>query len=109
MLEPEVHRPELDGLQEHGLHKVEEQRQRDGDDAAGEDGRDIGPFPLAGDEANTLHPPDPPIAGGFVGGGGADRSSEGSDVLFGVVSVGVPWFICWRFLSSGLTESATVT
>src|SRR2546425_4160668 len=79
MLEPEIHRPELDGLQEHGLHKVEEQRQRDGDDAAGEDGRDIGPFPLAGNEANTLHPPDPPIAGGFVGGGGADGSSERSE------------------------------
>ena len=93
MLEPEIHRPELDGFQERGLHKVQEQRQRDGDGAAGEDGRDIGPFPLTGDEAHALHPPDPPIAGGFIGGGGADGSSEGSDFLSGVVSVAAGCFI----------------
>src|SRR2546425_13077689 len=109
MLEPEIHRPELDGLQEHGLHKVEEQRQRDGDDAAGEDGRDIGPFPLAGNEANTLHPPDPPIAGGFVGGGGADGSSEGSDFLSGFVSVAVGGFIFGRSGSSALPKPGPVT
>src|SRR2546425_7527377 len=109
MLEPEIHRPELDRLQEHGLHKVEEQWQRDGDDAAGEDGRDIGPFPLAGDEANTLHPPDPPIAGGFVGGGGADGSSEGSDFLSGFVSVAVGGFIFGRSGSSALPKPGPVT
>src|SRR5437879_12810252 len=102
MLEPEIHRPELDGLQERGPHQVEEQRQPDGDDAAGEDGREIGPFPLAGDEANTLHPPDPPIAGGFVGGGGADGSSEGSDFLSGLVSVAAARFILRRSGSSTL-------
>src|SRR3989442_10715705 len=109
MLEPEIHRPELEGLQERGPHQVEEQRQPDGDDAAGEDGREIGPFPLAGDEANTLHPPDPPIAGGFVGGGGADGSSEGSDFLSGFVSVAVGCFICGRSGSSALPKPGPVT
>src|SRR3989475_3003178 len=102
MLEPEIHRPELDGLQERGPHQVEEQRQPDGDDAAGEDGREIGPFPLAGDEANTLHPPDPPIAGGFVGGGGADGSSEGSDFFSGFVSGAVGGFFFGRSGSPAL-------
>src|SRR2546426_9316963 len=109
MLEPEIHRPELDGLQERGPHQVEEQRQPDGDDAAGEDGREIGPFPLAGDEANTLHPPDPPIAGGFVGGGGADGSSEGSDFLSGFVSGGVGGFIFGWAGSSALPNPGPVT
>src|SRR5438309_5009558 len=109
MLEPEIHRPELDGLQERGPHQVEEQRQPDGDDAAGEGSREIGPFPLAGDEANTLHPPDPPIAGGFVGGGGADGSSEGSDFLSGFVSLAVGCFICGRFGSSAFPNPGPVT
>src|SRR5437899_11843013 len=109
MLDPEIHRAELDGLQERGPHQVEEQRQPDGDDAAGEDGREIGPFPLAGDEANTLHPPDPPIAGGFVGGGGADGSSEGSDFLSGFVSVAVRCFLCRRSGSSAFPSPATAT
>src|SRR5207247_10069187 len=104
MLEPEVHRPELDGLQERRPYQGQEQWQADGDDAAGEDGREIRPFPLAVDEANTLHPPDPPIAGGFVGGGGADGSSEGSDFLSGFVSVAVGCFICWRSGSSALPK-----
>src|SRR5256712_11896162 len=108
MLEPEIHRPELDGLQERGPHQVEEQRQPDGDDAAGEDGREIGPFPLAGDEANTLHPPDPPIAGGFVGGGGAAGSSEGSYFLSGFVSVAVGWFFFGRARSSAFPKPGTV-
>ena len=71
MLEPEIYGPQLDGFQERGRHQVEEQRQRDGDGATGEEGRDIGPLPPAVGELHRPYPPDPPIAGGFIGLGGA--------------------------------------
>src|SRR2546425_12970354 len=108
MLEPEIYGPQLDGFQERGRHQVEEQRQRDGDGATGEEGRDIGPLPLAVGELHRPYPPDPPIDGGFIGLGGASVfsgdcafssedcafSSGGCAFLAGFVSVAAGRLTC---------------